>query len=75
MVNDPVHTSAKRGFPMTRPTKFTPPGEGDSFVHRAALDACIARAGLAKLVLVRAPAGFGKTTALRQIQALGITPQ
>ncbi|HMN80229.1 MAG TPA: LuxR C-terminal-related transcriptional regulator [Burkholderiaceae bacterium] len=68
MINEPVHTPAMRGLPMTRPSKFTPPGEGDSFVHRAALDACIARAGPAKVVLVRAPAGFGKTTALRQIQ-------
>jgi LuxR family maltose regulon positive regulatory protein len=68
MLNDPVHTSAMRGYPMTRPSKFTPPGEGDSFVPRAALDASIARAGPAKVVLVRAPAGFGKTTALRQIQ-------
>lgn len=47
--------------------KFDPPGANAALVRRAAVAERIARGAAARLVLVRAPAGFGKTTALRQI--------
>ena len=56
--------------------KFDLPGPNASLVRRHAVTERIDRAAAAKLVLVRAPAGFGKTTALRQIheqlQARGV---
>ncbi len=56
--------------------KFDLPGPNASLVRRHAVTERIERAAAAKLVLVRAPAGFGKTTALRQIheqlQARGV---
>jgi len=52
---------------MAQSSKFNLPGTNASFVRRQAIADRIERAGAAKLVLVRAPAGFGKTTALRQI--------
>lgn len=56
--------------------KFDLPGSNASLVHRQVVTDRVERGAAAKLVLVRAPAGFGKTTALRQIheqlQARGI---
>ena len=56
-----------RSHVMAQSSKFNLPGASASFVHRQAIADKIARGAPAKLVLVRAPAGFGKTTALRQI--------
>jgi LuxR family maltose regulon positive regulatory protein len=52
---------------MAQSSKFHLPGTNSAFVRRAAIAERIERAAAAKLILVRAPAGFGKTTALRQI--------
>mgnify|MGYP000031041513 FL=1 len=48
--------------------KFTPPASQASQVHRTGLCDSMARAA-GQLVLVRAPAGFGKTTAMLQARA------
>lgn len=48
--------------------KLSPPRAGSAQVRRAALAARAAEALAARLVLVRAPAGFGKTTAMRQLR-------
>ena len=56
-----------RSHVMAQSSKFHLPGTNASFVRRKAITERIERAAAAKLVLVRAPAGFGKTTALRQI--------
>lgn len=52
---------------MAQSSKFSPPGTNAAFVRRAAITERVERAAAARLILVRAPAGFGKTTALRQI--------
>jgi LuxR family transcriptional regulator, maltose regulon positive regulatory protein len=52
---------------MAQSSKFNLPGASASFLPRRAIAERIERAAAAKLILVRAPAGFGKTTALRQI--------
>jgi LuxR family maltose regulon positive regulatory protein len=52
---------------MAQSSKFNLPGTNAAFVRRSAIAQRIDRAAAAKLILVRAPAGFGKTTALRQI--------
>lgn len=52
---------------MAQSSKFNLPGTNAAFVRRAAIAERVDRAAMAKLILVRAPAGFGKTTALRQI--------
>ncbi len=56
-----------RSHVMAQSSKFNLPGTNASFVRRGAIAERIERAASARLVLVRAPAGFGKTTALRQI--------
>jgi LuxR family maltose regulon positive regulatory protein len=48
-------------------SKFNLPGTSSAFVRRQAITDRIERAASARVVLVRAPAGFGKTSALRQI--------
>ena len=56
-------------LPATVPAaKLSPPGAGRVQVLRAAVAARAAQALGARLVLVRAPAGFGKTTAMRQLR-------
>jgi len=52
---------------MAQSSKFNPPGTNAAFVRRQAVTERVERAAGARLVLVRAPAGFGKTTALRQV--------
>lgn len=65
-----------RSHVMAQSSKFNLPGTSGSLVERRAITERVERAASAKLVLVRAPAGFGKTTALRQIhnqlQAAGV---
>ena len=55
--------------------KLSPPSVSASQVERAAIHALVGAAPGARLVLVRGPAGFGKTTAMiqmrRQIEARG----
>ena len=48
-------------------SKLTPPGGGRRLVPRARLIDCLQSAGQAKLVMLRAPAGFGKTTLMVQM--------
>ncbi|RJG24687.1 helix-turn-helix transcriptional regulator, partial [Massilia cavernae] len=50
-------------------TKITPPAIVPGQVMRPALSDLICNVNTAKLVLVRAPAGFGKTTAMIQARA------
>lgn len=52
---------------MAQSSKFNLPGTSASLILRQAIAERVARAAAARLILVRAPAGFGKTTALRQI--------
>ncbi len=52
---------------LAQSSKFNLPGTNAAFVRRAGIAERVDRAAAAKLILVRAPAGFGKTTALRQI--------
>ena len=49
-------------------SKLSPPGLTAFLVPRAAVGQRFAEAGAVKLVLVRAPAGFGKTTAMVQLR-------
>jgi LuxR family maltose regulon positive regulatory protein len=56
-----------RGLSLLR-AKLNPPSVTSSQVERAAIHARIAAAPSARLVLVRAPAGFGKTTAMIQLR-------
>ena len=50
-------------------TKLRPPALDPHQVLRAAVTEAVTQAGSARLVLVRAPAGFGKTTAMAQCRA------
>jgi LuxR family transcriptional regulator, maltose regulon positive regulatory protein len=62
-----ARTPLLRSRVMAQSSKFNLPGTNAAFVRRAAVAERVERAAAAKLILVRAPAGFGKTTALRQI--------
>lgn len=67
-LTDPIPPAAPpRARPLAHFSKFRPPGTAGSFVRRDAITQRVQRAAAAKLILVRAPAGFGKSTALRQI--------
>jgi LuxR family maltose regulon positive regulatory protein len=59
--------SRGRGLSLLR-AKLNPPSVTSSQVERAAIQARIAGASSPRLVLVRAPAGFGKTTAMIQLR-------
>lgn len=48
-------------------SKFRPPDGAATNLHRHAIAELVSRSSAARLVLVRAPSGFGKTSALRQI--------
>lgn len=63
----PATPKLVRRHVMAQSSKFNLPGTNASFVLRQAVTERIERAAAARLVLARAPAGFGKTTALRQI--------
>ena len=72
----PVCAALVRERALTHACKFDLPGANASLVRRDAVTERVDRATAAKLILVRAPAAFGKTTALRQIheqlQARGV---
>lgn len=55
------------------PPKFTPPASGAHLVARHQIIERIRQAPAAKLILVQAPAGFGKTTLLRHAYELAGT--
>ncbi len=59
-------TSGPGGSPW--PAKLTPPQGHEAAVLRQDLCDRVFAAGSARLVLLRAPAGFGKTTAMQQIR-------
>lgn len=63
----PAAARLLRSHVMAQSSKFLLPGTNASFVRRRAITELVGRAAAARLILVRAPAGFGKTTALRQI--------
>ena len=50
------------------PSKLTSPVKSPSFVPRSRLDELFHHAAAAKLVLIQAPAGYGKTTAMIQLK-------
>lgn len=56
-------------MPASAPAVTGWPGSRTDHVPRTALCERLAEAGAAQVVLVRAPAGFGKTTALQQLQS------
>jgi len=72
----PPPDTLSRGRVSALSSKFNLPGTSSAFVPRQAITDRIERAASARVVLVRAPAGFGKTSALRQIhdqmEAMGI---
>lgn len=67
---EPPHENGKAGGygPALLHAKLNPPSGTASQVERAAIRAQVAGASSARLVLVRAPAGFGKTTAMLQMR-------
>ncbi len=69
-LSPPRHTSpAPAAAPAALSAKINPPGTTPSQVLRSPVCERICHASTAKLVLVRAPAGFGKTTAMLQSRA------
>jgi LuxR family transcriptional regulator, maltose regulon positive regulatory protein len=62
------HESPRRRDLSLWRAKLNPPSVTSSQVERAAIHARIVGAPSARLVLVRAPAGFGKTTAMIQLR-------
>ena len=63
----PESSRAGPGVPIE--TKFHAPALREKWVERAGLIQSLAGATAAKLVLVEAPAGFGKTTLVAQWRA------
>lgn len=55
--------------PLVSRRKLSPPGAVAAQVRREAICSLVAASRAARLVLVRAPAGFGKTTALAQCRS------
>ncbi len=77
-LTDPADTSdAPRYSRALLAAKLNPPTASSAQVPRTAVGELIAQASAARVVLVRAPAGFGKTTALLQsrdrLEARGIS--
>jgi LuxR family maltose regulon positive regulatory protein len=66
---DIAHAQASRVDAARVASKLSPPSVTALQVPREAVCLRIAQAGAVKLVLVRAPAGFGKTTAMVQARA------
>ena len=64
----PAVPRARVGLDVPIETKFHPPGLRPEWVGRPALIASLARAD-AKLLLLAAPAGFGKTTLVAPLPA------
>lgn len=62
-------SSAPTPRPLVSRRKLSPPGAVAALVRREAICALVAASRAAPLVLVRAPAGFGKTTALAQCRS------
>jgi LuxR family maltose regulon positive regulatory protein len=65
----PMTDSARRARPFLS-TKLNPPTPTASLVPRAGIWEMVRTSQSVKVVLVRAPAGFGKTTAMVQCRAL-----
>lgn len=65
---DPGARHGDRRPPALLQAKLNPPSVAASQVQRTAVCAQVLAAPSAKLVLVRAPAGFGKTTAMAQLR-------
>ena len=63
---DPVASAVSRAMLAA---KLNPPGAASVQVPRKAVCELVCQAGSARVVLIRAPAGFGKTTALLQSRA------
>ena len=59
----PPPDTLSRGRVSALSSKFNLPGTSSAFVPRQAITDRIERAASARVVLVRAPAGFGKTSA------------
>jgi LuxR family maltose regulon positive regulatory protein len=54
---------------LAQSSKFTMPGVAGPMLHRPGIDERMERAPSARLILVRAPAGFGKSMTLRQLRS------
>jgi len=65
-----MNASSTRAHPEVFVAKLAPAGNGDDGIWRAGVEERMNAAGVAKLVVVCAPAGFGKTTAMVQLRAL-----
>ncbi|HYN72742.1 MAG TPA: hypothetical protein VES60_09590 [Nakamurella sp.] len=60
--------------PWPAPSSFAPPAPGDGMVRRSALVRQLTASGVFPVVLLRAPAGYGKTTVLAQWSAADPRP-
>ena len=65
-MTSPPRPAAASPRPTVLATKLNPPGARPAQVPRDGIAQRIVASGSVKLVLVRAPAGFGKTTAMQQ---------
>ncbi|MDO8703750.1 MAG: LuxR C-terminal-related transcriptional regulator [Sulfuricaulis sp.] len=61
-----MHPASAPALPALLPAKMNPPAADPAQVLRVAVCDKVCEASTARLVLIRAPAGFGKTTAMRQ---------
>lgn len=65
-----MNASLQRPHPDVFAAKLAPTARGDDGVWRAGIEQRVSAAGAVKLVVVCAPAGFGKTTAMVQVREL-----
>ncbi len=64
--------AAPEAQPRVLPSKLVPSAVSASQIERQALVRAMLDASAARLILVRAPAGFGKTTLMRQYRAAAV---
>ncbi len=68
LAHPPNSQSASQHAVVVPVAKLTPLVQSTTEVRRARITDCVSGTGMSKLVLVRAPAGYGKTTAMAQIR-------
>ena len=64
--------AAPEGLPRVLPSKLVPSAVSASQIQRQALVRAMLDATAARLIFVRAPAGFGKTTLMQQYRAAAV---
>lgn len=62
-----LHSTSRRLLPVTPPTKLTPPPTPSLQVQRTLLCNALCNVKAPRVSLVRAPAGFGKSTLMQQV--------